>query len=388
MTRDFVIRCLQARLDATTLQEARLMAEQGAVDWREIRETFSWRVLFPLLHSVLAGQDWVPEDLQREMKEAYRLQAARNALLFAELDHLFELLANKELSAIVLKGGALAEDVYGNAALRPMTDLDLLIRREDLPPIVDLLVQEGYGVDAALDAHEGMGAEYENELILKKPGLTSLMVELHWTLLDSPYYQDRLPMDWFWDTAQPSHSPLPLLAGDGVRVLGPGALVLYLCAHLALHHAGDGLLWLHDIAEVLHHYRDELDWDLLLAKAAEFDLVLPLQQVLPHAVEGWGAPAPPWALVRLAALRPSPEETRVFGWLSAGRRPVAQRFWADLASMPGWRQRIHYGLGSVFPSGAYMIRRYRIRHPFLTPVYYPYRWLRGLLGALPGQNRP
>jgi hypothetical protein len=379
------------------LREARSLADQGKVHWREVQETFSWRVLFPLLHSVLADQDWVPEDLRRDMVAAYRLQAARNALLLTELDGLVELLEARGLGVIVLKGAALAEAVYGNAALRPMTDLDLLIRREDLPMIVDLLAQEGYQLDATLDTHDGMSTAYENELILKKPGLTSLMVELHWTLLNSPYYQERLPVEWFWETASPS---LPLMAAKGagnevagagakskvaandVRVLGPEALVLYLCAHLELHHKGEGLLWLNDVAEVLYHFRDQLDWDLILSKGPELELVLSLQNVLPRVVEGWGAPVPPWALERLRDLRPSVGEVRVFNWLLAAHRPVIQRFWADLSSMSGWGVRVRYALGSLFPARAYMIRRYRIRHPLLTPVYYPYRWFRGLQEAV------
>jgi hypothetical protein len=48
--------------------------------------------------------------------------------------------------------------------------------------------------------------------------------------------------------------------------------------------------------------------------------------------------------------------------------------------MPGWRQRVRFARTNLFPSAAYMRQRYQIKHPLLLPLYYPYRWLRGLRG--------
>jgi hypothetical protein len=48
--------------------------------------------------------------------------------------------------------------------------------------------------------------------------------------------------------------------------------------------------------------------------------------------------------------------------------------------MPTWRQRRRYALVHLFPSAAYMQRRYGVRHRCLVPFLYPYRWFLGLLG--------
>ena len=68
------------------------------------------------------------------------------------------------------------------------------------------------------------------------------------------------------------------------------------------------------------------------------------------------------------------------GNLTAEQRSVAQRFWSDLASMGGWRARLGYAWTHLFPSAEYMRARYGIRYSLLLPLYYPYRWLRGLFG--------
>jgi Uncharacterised nucleotidyltransferase len=266
--------------------------------------------------------------------------------------------------------------------VRPMDDIDLLIRREKVQSALPTLLALEYEA-AGVEAQPGAAMEFENEIVLSNPGATNTTIELHWGLVDSPYYQQKLHLEWFWESAVEPHPRPSFLRGEGGRVLGVEALTLYLCAHLALHHQGYGLRWLHDIAEVLSCYRDRIDWGLLLAKASETDLVLPLQQILPRVVEGWNVPMPPGIPARLQQMQPSAEEARVFNWLSAGRRPVAQRFWADLVSMPGWRPRVRYGLGNLFPSAHYMRHRYNLRYGFLLPFSYPYRWLVGLRSAMP-----
>ena len=67
-----------------------------------------------------------------------------------------------------------------------------------------------------------------------------MAIDVHWSLFDSPYYQDRNAMDWFWDTAE------PVLYR---RSSSTEALLIHLCGHLALHHGTRGLLWGHDIVE-------------------------------------------------------------------------------------------------------------------------------------------
>ncbi len=159
-------------------------------------------------------------------------------------------------------------------------------------------------------------------------------------------------------------------------MLGPEAQVLHLCAHLALHHAGEGLLPLNDIGEVLHRHRGQIDWRVLMAQAQAADLVLPLQQILPRVARGWGAPIPAEALAALAALPPSTAEAQVFGGMSAGPRTVAAEVWSDLVGL-GAGGRLRYLTAKLFPAPAYMRQRYDIRHAALLPLAYPYRWLLG-----------
>jgi hypothetical protein len=64
---------------------------------------------------------------------------------------------------------------------------------------------------------------------------------------------------------------------------------------------------------------------------------------------------------------------------AARRRPgPLRRLWADLAMRPAEGERAAVVWRTLFPSLAYMQRRYRVAYPLLLPLYYLLRWLEGL----------
>ena len=374
--RRFLRLCLRARADGDAREALRRAVQRANLDWDMIRRVALAQRLGPLICQALRGHLGVPAEAERSLRDSYYATAARNLILRHELCGALRALRAAQVSVIVLKGAALAETVYAHIALRPMLDVDLLLRQEDLPAARSALAELGYEAPH-VEMHRGTTVTYENELALRKPALAEFALDMHWSLFDSPYYQHTLTMDWFWATARP-------LRIDGVPtlMLGPEATLLHLCGHLWLHHTGEELLWLHDIARVVCVEADKIDWELLLARAQAYQLVLPLRQVLTRLSDEWGAPIPAAVCARLRALQPSKDEARTFQWRTPARRSVAQRFWADVRSMPGWRRRLHFTWTLLFPSPAYMRERYQVTHPVLLPLYYPYRWARGLRSAL------
>jgi hypothetical protein len=375
-TAHFLRLCLAAAWQPAAMAQAQAMAQAPGFDWPAVAGRAQEEQVEPLLYAALRGQPWAPAPLLDDLRTATMRNGGRNALLLAELEAVLSVLAGAGIPALTLKGAALLARIYDNVALRPMVDLDLLLHHADVPAALDLLTAAGYRRPQAEPA-AGLTLAFENELLLRKRERIEIALELHWSLFDSPWYQQRLPMAWFWQGATPAR-----VGATPALILGPEAELLHLCGHLALHHQGVGLLWQHDIAAAIVHGRETLDWEGLLARAGEFDLVLPLQTLLPDIAQAWGAPLPAATLARLAAMQPSPDEAQVFAQLSVGQRPVAQRFRADLAAIPAWRDRLRYAWAHLVPAPAYMIERYAIAHRALLPLYYPYRWLAGLAAAL------
>lgn len=371
--RRFLIACLGSPRMPSLFDEARRAAADGPLDWRIVEALAVEEKVAPLIYRATRDHDLLPDWLADGFRRAYVETGLINKLRLEDLAVALDRLAARRIDTIVLKGVALAHTVYGNIALRPMIDVDLLVRRDRALDALDVLRECGYRPDR----DEIMPAAlltYENELFLRKRDRLEWHLELHWSLFDSPYHQTHLPESDLWATSVPL-----MVEGAPTRVLSPDLMLLHLCGHLVLHHRNRGLLWQYDIVELLHHERERIDWDVVLERAAAMKLILPLKSVLPELAEVWGAPVPAPVLAQLAAARPDRVEARVFRAQTTGRRSVGPRLIDDLIALPSWAARVRFLWANLFPPAAYMDERYGIGHPALRAFYYPYRWALGIL---------
>lgn len=370
--RCFVCASLRAGWDAGASAEARDIALQGGLNWETVGALAKREALGPLLWAALRQAAWLPADVAAGLQGDYQRVGARNMLLLRELETVRTALA--PMPVIVLKGAALVQALYGNIALRPMVDLDLLIHPADFERALGAVGRLGYQRTTA-ELRPGATLEFDSELMLRKAGPLETQLELHWHLLDSPRHQARMPLDWFWESAVPAE-----LDGSTFLTLSPEATLLHLCAHLQIHHRGEGLLWWHDIALLLSRQGGCLDWDAVLGRAAEYDLVIPLcRTLLGLETEGLGVPIDAAVLTRLREIKETPQARRRFEALQD--QPTlgpGRRFLFDLREQATWTARLRYARAAVFPSFDYMRARYGARWRGLLPMYYLIRWANGL----------
>ena len=98
-------------------------------------------------------------------------------------------------AVVVLKGGVRA--ITGAAPAIPVADIDLLVHRENVSQLVEMIRAAGLGVPTrALDHHQGL-----------LPALDGLAVEVHWTTHD-----DGQPLDpTIWNRVKPLDGATPLV---------------------------------------------------------------------------------------------------------------------------------------------------------------------------------
>jgi hypothetical protein len=168
--------------------------------------------------------------------------------------------------------------------IRPTSDLDLLIRRDDIERADTLLREMGYR--RAPDAHSWeFDVTYDQATFYVHEEL--LPVDLHWELLSSPSFRrsSRIGSDEVWARAvEGMFDDTPVLA------LCREDLLLYLVLHLAVHHAFSGVIWQLDVALALHRYGAELDWEALVAQAMRWRVARPLFFVLEMITERYRLP--------------------------------------------------------------------------------------------------
>ncbi len=368
---------LRGRWDLEALEETRAPATQNGIVWDDFLQAARSGGVAPLVYEAVRGQGLLPASVEEGLRLDYYGVARINVLRFHRLEEVLRRLADAGIDVILLKGAALAEAIYGNLALRPMGDFDLLVHEEDVEGALRVLAGLGYARPYG-EFRPGFIRAFRNQIMMSKAGDTETRpIEIHWRLLAPLHYQRAIPSGWLWQTAGAAR-----LGNVPVRILSPEAQVLHLCGHL-LQHGGcekANARQLYDLAEAIVLYRERIDWDQVLARAQAYDLVLPLREALSRAHELWSLPVPPEVWERLQRLQPSRGEQRAFALL-AGQGLVAPRLWNGLTSIPGWGLRLRYVWGNLFPSAEYMLAQYRIRSRLLLPLYYPYRWLRGLRRA-------
>jgi hypothetical protein len=149
------------------------------------------------------------------------------------------------VDAIPFKGPTLAEAAYGDIALRPFSDLDVLVLARDFPAAAAAVAELGYAESKPRRAAEQRAIVANGYECAFDGPMGRYLLELQWRPLPRFYAVDIDLGDWF-------KRALPAKFGQRrVRCLAPEDLLLALCLHAAKH-AWVNLLWLCDIAAVMH----------------------------------------------------------------------------------------------------------------------------------------
>ena len=271
------------------------------LDWGYIRKKAYQHGVASLLYYNLKriNQDNVaPEKVMEEFKEVYYFNSFRNVYLYGQLREILKILQNVNIQVIVLKGAALAELVYKNVALRPMVDIDLLVKEKDLTFIKEKFSQLGYR-SRSTRADWGLLWRWRDYLptYVKRNGAMVSSVDIHLgmdTLLNinSPEEGFNLSIvnrSILWETALPTK-----IAGVNTLTLAPESLLQHFSIH-TIRHAYQGyprLLWLCDIAEVLRCYQNRIDWKSVVQGSRSYKTEEFIYYSLSLVKKWLGAPVP------------------------------------------------------------------------------------------------
>jgi hypothetical protein len=245
--------CLSPEPNETTV--ARL-DQLSPSDWEQILHQAIRQNVGPLLYHrfrTLSPNRDIPSIVMQKLRAMYLANAARNIRIYYQLTQILATLRNARIPVIVLKGTHLAEQVYGNIALRPMGDIDLLIREEDVLKAVEILKTINYTPSRQFQFDVERASHCHLPPLSQSGGIG---IEIHWNLM-RPIYPITMNMSELWQHAQPA-----LIAGIETLVLSSEDLLLYLCIHTSVQHRFTmGLQPFCDIVEVLRRYRETINWE-------------------------------------------------------------------------------------------------------------------------------
>jgi hypothetical protein len=273
---------------------------QEPVDGERLIRLADWHGVAPLVHTaVTAEQSGRHEAVRERLLQSARRVQRDNMLLLDRLVRLHDLLAEAGLDHLLLKGGALIPLAYESADLRPMADIDLLVRAGDWPRLRAVLGEAGR-YDWPGRQQEERRLRYFHKLEISTCETPASVFELHTGLEISG--RESLGTDACMERAVEVG-----FMGRTFRRLCDEDMSFHLVIHAARHFSRPRLIWIHD----LHVLAEAglLNWERLLELARETRSRVAAHFTLSYLEKVFPGTVPP---ATLAAFSPGPVRRRIF----------------------------------------------------------------------------
>jgi hypothetical protein len=232
---------------------------QHGVDWERLSQLANQHGVVPLVFRRLSAEmDPGRSPGLEALRQQDRANAHRTLWLTLELLNIHRHFQARGLEVLPYKGPVLADTLYGNATLRQFSDLDLLIRCDDLPAIKQALADLGYEpglrlTQAAERDYLKSGYEYTFDGARGRN-----LLEIKWQVLPR-FYSIGFDVNDFFERAA-----VVSVEGQKLRTLCDQDLVLVLCVHAAKH-VWKQVSWLCDIVQLARSRA--IDWEALREEA-------------------------------------------------------------------------------------------------------------------------
>ncbi|MEA3416047.1 MAG: nucleotidyltransferase family protein [Thermodesulfobacteriota bacterium] len=252
-----------------------LQFSPGSLDWDYIVETAtSEGVAAALFYKIKKSnlEEMMPAETCQYLQRLYNSNLMKNMYALGELKEILSRFKDEGIPFIMLKGIALAEHIYPVIAMRGMSDIDILVKKDSLQKVDKCLSSFGYFPrDSSAARAVNNPAGYLASLDYRRD-MSSLSLHIHWHLVNSsvPAYMfaSQIDMERIWKMSVPA-----MIADVESRILSPSYLIIYLCEHaLRIGHSFDRLILIYDIFQSIKVYEKSIDWDFIIRESRDFNL--------------------------------------------------------------------------------------------------------------------
>ena len=237
----------------------------------QLKKELNWDSLYryaekhgfiPLLYYTLkiTAPERVPEDILQHMKKIYLTSMQQSMIQVNELLQVIQLGKDHEIPIIPYKGAALSQQIYGDIGLRVSSDIDIIVRQQDVIRAKALLISQGYTPRIFLTPEQDKKfIQVHSEQHFGHPHKT--LVDIHWQFIPG-YYLVPFKETEIWSGLKTIS-----LEGRDIFALSPEMLIISLCIHGAKHQWNE-LRQISDIAGIIASDND-INWELILKIARE-----------------------------------------------------------------------------------------------------------------------
>ena len=294
------------------------------IDWNHLFQTARANRLDGIIYDSLDRNgifESLPEEVRHKFEESYQQTVINTRVYLETAGEIASAFSRAEIDLIILRGPTLGLTLYSRPYLRPYGDLDLLIRKKDLPIAkktlinLELISLPGLLPDRYFEKHH-------LHLSFKVPRRNAI-VELHWAL-DHPYTLYTVDYASLFSKREEAS-----FEDFTIPVLNPEDRLLTLCLHLVKHCPflsflldeddlpalilkGRWMLWLLDIHLLLTEWGKSFRWEDILEKAERWGLDKQVTICLSAAFRVFQTPLPVQYQDRNWTIRSNSLETELY----------------------------------------------------------------------------
>lgn len=245
-----IILCCRIFFETATIGELKAFIAENNIDWYAfIRLAFKHRIrptIYKVIHRVS-----LPADIEVLI---YKQQADITKKCWQqaiETERLLLLLKQHNIVAIPYKGTAFSKQFFGDLVSRESSDIDLIIKSEDLNQAIDILKQDKYQPEID-EVYKYLGSKYHSyykdyNLNKFEAGKRLFHVELHWAIAETYLGIDAKVNAFIYDTDKAIS-----LAKTEVPVLNKTAHFSSIIVH---HGIKDTFKYLKNIVDISQGFR-------------------------------------------------------------------------------------------------------------------------------------
>jgi len=354
--------------------------------WSDLLCVLKLHWILPLLYwrvGSLPPEVRPPESITDHMRMSFLESRVRILRSERQLGEILDAFQGEGVRALVLRGPALAWSVYPNPALRPGSDLDLLVLPEQIIQARAILEHLGYKC-LSKRFEETKDFFREEDFIHRTNPRDNLVVDLHWVHWElHPFFgisRDVGIEDLFRRALKVKSSSLTF------ATLHPVDALINAAIHMAMIHNRDmRLIWICDIALLARQLRIPEDWELLQERSVAWSARLAVENSLKIA-QAWTGLKLPEKFSDFSSW-PQPTEEELATWSHTMRRHWVSLMLKRYLSRPsGLREMLRSLFGLLFPHPDIVRYCYPPCRDWLLPLSYVRRWHRWFMELIVKRN--
>lgn len=245
----FISACFNINYHFRASGKIKRLAKKG-LDWDFILKKLVQSDIAPLAFYNLSGlkDSKIPERFISSLNDIYNTTAIKNILIWKDLENTLNAFYSEKIPAIPLKGAFMVDVIYKDISPRPLSDIDILVKRSDLDKINGLMTKKEY----IKTKEDPFTVTYAKKTVI---------MELHHRInLPEPV---NMPREFMWKNAEEKK-----IRDFHVLYPSPEDALIYSALHFC-HHLSDAILYLSpfpglksilDIHEIVSKKKTALDW--------------------------------------------------------------------------------------------------------------------------------